>query len=81
MLKGFTMSFASEMLEKVEAMLIGKADKDVQSYTHNGRSLNKFTIAELMTLRDQLKSEIKKEKLEKELASRGVKRIKGVRYV
>lgn len=75
------MSFATEMLEKVELMLLGKGDKDVQSYTIKGRTLAKYTIAELMHLRDQLKNEVEKEKQAKALAEKGVKRIKGIRYV
>lgn len=75
------MSFATEALEKIEAVLLGKMDNDVQSYTVKGRTLSKYTVAELMQLRDQLKAEIKKEKLDKALASKGVKRVKGVRYV
>ncbi len=75
------MSFATELLEKVELMLLNKADNDVQSYTVKGRTLSKYTVAELMSLRDQLKAEIKKEKLDKALASKGVKRVKGIRYV
>ena len=75
------MSFALEILEKIEIMLLGKADKDVQNYSIKGRALQHYSIAELMTLRDQLKSEIKKEKLEKSLAEKGVKRIRAIRYV
>ena len=75
------MSFALEMLENIELMLLGKADRDVQNYSIKGRTLSKYTIAELMSLRDQLKAEIKKEKLDKALAAKGVKRVKGVRYI
>lgn len=75
------MSFALEMLEKIELMLLGKADRDVQNYSIKGRTLSKYTIAELMLLRDQLKAEIKKEKLDKALSAKGVKRVKGIRYV
>ena len=75
------MSFALEMLEKIELMLLGKADRDVQNYSIKGRALQHYSIAELMQLRDQLKAEIKKEKLDKALAAKGVKRIKGIRYI
>ena len=75
------MSFATEALEKIEAVLLGKMDNDVQNYSIKGRTLSKYTIAELMLLRDQLKAEIKKEKLDKALAAKGVKRVKGIRYV
>ena len=75
------MSFATEALEKIEAVLLGKMDNDVQSYSIKGRTLSKYTVAELMILRDQLKAEIKKEKLDKALSAKGVKRVKGVRYV
>lgn len=73
--------FEEELLEKVENLLLGKLVKDVQNYSVGGRSLQYFTIAELVTLRDKLKSDIKKIKLEKSLAEKGVKRIKGIRYI
>ena len=75
------MSFATEMLEKVELMLLGKANNDVQSYSIKGRQLSKYTIGELMQLRSELKAEIEKENFEKALKAAGKKKVKGVRYV
>jgi hypothetical protein len=74
-------SFAVQMLEKVELLLLGKVVKDAQSYAVNGRSITKFTIAELMELRKTLKAEIESEELKAALDAKGVKRIKAVRYV
>lgn len=73
--------FEEELLDRVESLLLGKLVKDVQNYSVSGRSLQHFTIAELVTLRDKLKSDIRKIKLEKDLAAKNVKRIKGVRYI
>lgn len=75
------MSFSSELLEKIELMLLNKADKDVQSYQVAGRSLSKYTIKELMDLRSQLKAEVEYEALQKSLKKKGIRRIKAVRYV
>lgn len=74
-------SFAVQMLEKVELLLIGKVVKDAQSYSINGRSITKFTIAELMELRKSLKEEIESEELKAALDAKGIKRIKAVRYI
>lgn len=73
--------FEQEMLDKVEALLLGKVVKDAQSYQVAGRSITHFTIKELMELRDKLKSDIEKILLQKSLKKKGIKRIKAVRYV
>lgn len=75
------MSFATEMLTRVESLLQGKLVKDAQSYAVNGRSITKFTIAELMELRKTLKAEIESEELKAALDAKGIKRIKAVRYI
>ena len=46
------------MLQKIEAILEGKADADVSSYSINGRSLNKFSPDELVKWRDYYKAEV-----------------------
>ena len=50
-------SHARIMVEKIESVLEGRADGDVSSYSINGRSLTKLTIAELMEWRDRYKAE------------------------
>lgn len=49
---------AEIMLDKIEAILEGKADADVSSYSINGRSLNKFSPEELVKWRDYYKAEV-----------------------
>ena len=53
-----TRSHAEIMLQKIEAILEGKADADVSSYSINGRSLNKFSPDELVKWRDYYKAEV-----------------------
>ena len=54
-------SHARIMVEKIESVLEGRADGDVSSYSINGRSLTKLTIAELMEWRDRYKAEYLRE--------------------
>ena len=49
------------MVEKIEAILEGRADADVSSYSINGRSLSKIPIPELMQFRDSYKAEYLRE--------------------
>ena len=49
---------AEIMLGKIETILQGKADNDVESYSINGRSLNKFSPNELLEWRDYYKREV-----------------------
>lgn len=74
-------SFAEQMLLKVESLLLGKVDKDAQSYTVAGRSITKMPITELVQLRDKLKAEVEQEKIKAALDAKGIKRVRGVRYV
>lgn len=53
---------AEIMLQKIEAILEGKADADVSSYSINGRSLNKFSPDELVKWRDYYKAEVAAER-------------------
>ena len=50
------------MLTKIEALLQGKADSDVANYSFQGRSLTKFSIAELLEWRDYYREEVEKQK-------------------
>ena len=58
---GDTRSHAKLMLEKIESILEGRADADVSSYSIQGRSLSKISIAELLQWRDYYKAEYQKE--------------------
>jgi hypothetical protein len=51
------MSHASTMLEKIEAVLEGRIDSDVESYQIAGRNITKIPITELIVLRDRYKRE------------------------
>lgn len=57
-------SHAEIMITKIESLLSGRADADVSSYSINGRSLSKLSIAELVEWRDYYKSEQVKERRE-----------------
>ena len=61
---------AKIMVEKIEALLEGRADADIASYSIAGRSLTKLSIDELMTWRDRYKSEYLRE-LRRERALNG----------
>ena len=56
-------SHARRMLERVEAMLEGTADLSVQSYSIAGRSLSRYSPAELQDLRDTYRREVRAEAL------------------
>ncbi len=53
---------ASIMLDKIESILEGKADSDVQSYSIAGRSLTKISTTELIEWRDYYRKEFLKTK-------------------
>jgi hypothetical protein len=55
-------SHAQIMVEKIQSLLEGRADKDVSSYSIQGRSLSKLSIADLMMWRDYYRKEVAKEK-------------------
>jgi len=52
---------AKIMLDKIESLLEGKADKDVSSYSIQGRSLNKMSVSELLEWRNYYKAEYNRE--------------------
>lgn len=60
-------TFAQQMLTKIEAMLLGKADNDVAKYEIAGRSLEKYSFEELQKLRRQYKGEVKAEQVAADL--------------
>jgi hypothetical protein len=62
-------TFAAQMLTKIEAMLLGKADNDVAKYEIAGRSLEKYSFGELENLRKKYKAEVQAEKIQEDLAN------------
>lgn len=60
-------SFEEKMLPKIESILLGKADADVSSYSIEGRSLTKYSYAELEELRDKYRSKVNRLKQEERL--------------
>lgn len=60
---------AAIMVEKIQSLLEGRADKDVSSYSIQGRSLAKMSIVDLMTWRDYYRKEVAKEKQDAAIAS------------
>lgn len=62
---------AETMVDKIESLLEGRADSDVDSYSIAGRSLSKLSFEELIKARDYFRSEVKQEKAA-ELAERGL---------
>jgi hypothetical protein len=64
-------SHAEIMVDKIESLLEGRADSDVDSYSIAGRSLSKLSFDELIKARDYFRSEVKQEKAA-ELAERGL---------
>ena len=51
-------SHAHVMLDKIEALLAGKADNDMAGYTIKSRSITKMTTKELMEWRDYYRREL-----------------------
>lgn len=73
---------AEIMVEKIESILQGKADRDVQSYSISGRSLTSYSIRDLIDWRDYYMKEIVKHrsKAQAKKGKRGSQTIK-VRFV
>jgi len=61
-------SHAEIMLDKIEGLLIGRADKDVSSYSIQGRSISKMTISDLLVWRDYYRKEVVKERRDNAIA-------------
>lgn len=59
---------AEIMLDKIEGLLIGRADKDVSSYSIQGRSISKMTISDLLQWRDYYRKEVNRERRENDIA-------------
>jgi hypothetical protein len=50
------------MVDKIESILLGRADADVASYSINGRSLTKIAPNELREWRDYYRAEVAQDK-------------------
>lgn len=59
---------AEVMLDKIESLLEGRADKDVNSYSIQGRSISKMSIADLLQWRDYYRKEVLKERRDNAIA-------------
>lgn len=62
-------SHAQIMVAKIQSLLEGKADKDVSSYSIQGRSLAKMNVNDLMMWRDYYRKEVAKEKQDAMIAA------------
>ena len=63
-------TFAEQMLEKVENILLGKSD--VEFIEYNGTKVGKSDIAKLLEIRDKLRREVA---IEQNLAKTGIPKI------
>lgn len=61
-------SHAEIMLTKIESLLQGRADKDVSSYSIQGRSIAKMSIVDLLQWRDYYRKEVAKERRDNAIA-------------
>jgi len=57
-------SHADIMVDKIESLLEGRADKDVSSYSIQGRSISKMSISDLLQWRDYYRKEQVRERRE-----------------
>jgi hypothetical protein len=62
-------SHATIMVQKIQSLLEGKADKDVTSYSIQGRSISKMSITELTDWRDYYRKEVVKERQAADVAA------------
>lgn len=62
-------SHAEVMLDKIQSLLEGRADKDVTSYSINGRSIAKMSVTDLLSWRDYYKKEVNLEQRKADAAA------------
>lgn len=62
-------SHAEIMLDKIQSLLEGRADKDVTSYSINGRSIAKMSVTDLLSWRDYYKREANLERRKADAAA------------
>lgn len=55
-------SHAQVMVDKIESILVGRADQDVESYTIKSRSITKMSVRELTDWREYYLAELGREK-------------------
>jgi hypothetical protein len=60
---------AQIMLGKIQSLLEGRADKDVSSYSIQGRSLAKMGIMDLLQWRDYYRKEVAREQRDADIAA------------
>lgn len=61
-------SHADIMVDKIESLLEGRADKDVSSYSIQGRSISKMSIPDLLQWRDYYRKEVVRERRDNAIA-------------
>lgn len=59
---------AEIMLGKIQSLLEGRADKDVSSYSIQGRSIAKMSVVDLLQWRDYYRKEVAKERRDNAIA-------------
>lgn len=80
-LTGDHRSDIKKKLDAVEAAILGKATVDQQSVQINGRSVTRYSLAEMLVLRDRLKADYQKELQAEQIARTGINpRRVGVRF-
>lgn len=62
-------SHAEIMLDKIQSLLEGRADKDVTSYSINGRSIAKMSVTDLLSWRDYYRKEVNLERRKADAAA------------
>lgn len=62
-------SHAEIMLDKIQSLLEGRADKDVNSYSIQGRSISKMSITDLLDWRDYYRKEVQRERRDSAIAA------------
>lgn len=61
-------SHAEIMVSKIESLLQGRADKDVNSYSIQGRSISKMSITDLIQWREYYRKEVARERRDNAIA-------------
>lgn len=59
---------AQIMVDKIQSLLEGRADKDVSSYSIQGRSISKMSISDLLQWRDYYRKEVAQERRDNNIA-------------
>ena len=59
---------AEVMLGKIESLLVGRGDKDVSSYSIQGRSIAKMSVVDLLQWRDYYRKEVTRERRDNAIA-------------